>query len=91
MIRLCGDTIAERKPHPAPLLLAANRLSVAPEDCIYIGDAERDVPSARAAGMKVFVAMFDYIGVDERPMEWPATGWLNTPKALRGLLEGLGL
>jgi 1,6-anhydro-N-acetylmuramate kinase len=70
------------QPHPAPLLLAATRLSVAPEDCTYIGDAERDVLAARAAGMKVFVAMFGYIGVDERPMEWPATGWLDTPRAL---------
>ena len=50
---------------------------------------ERDVLAARAAGMKVFVAMFGYIGVDERPMEWPATGWLETPEALCSLLERL--
>jgi hypothetical protein len=39
--------------------------------------------------MEVFVAMFGYIGVDERPMEWPATGWLDTPEALCSLLDGL--
>ena len=90
-VLVCGDTVAERKPHPAPLLLGANRLSVAPEECTYIGDAERDVLAARAAGMKVFVAMFGYIGVDERPMAWPATGWLDTPKAMCSFLEGLRL
>jgi N-acetyl-D-muramate 6-phosphate phosphatase len=86
---VCGDTVAERKPHPAPLLLAANRLQVAPVDCIYIGDAERDMVAARAADMKRFVALFGYIGIDERPMEWPATGWLDTPKVMCALLESL--
>src|ERR1700733_8475152 len=38
-----GDTLAERKPHPAPLLHAAAKLGVSPSQCIYIGDAERDV------------------------------------------------
>jgi N-acetyl-D-muramate 6-phosphate phosphatase len=83
---VCGDTVAERKPHPAPLLHAANTLRVAPPDCTYIGDAERDVLAARAANMQVFVALFGYIALDERPMDWPATGWLDTPQAMCGLL-----
>ena len=44
-----GDSILERKPHPAPLLHAAERLGFAPAQCIYIGDAERDVLAARSA------------------------------------------
>jgi N-acetyl-D-muramate 6-phosphate phosphatase len=43
-----GDTLPQRKPHPAPLLLAASQLSLAPAQCLYVGDAERDVQSARA-------------------------------------------
>jgi len=84
-----GDTLKERKPHPAPLLHAANELGVAAEDCIYIGDAERDVLAARAAGMKVFVALFGYIPTEERPENWPATGWLKDPTEMIVLLDSL--
>jgi N-acetyl-D-muramate 6-phosphate phosphatase len=84
-----GDTLKERKPHPAPLLHAADGLGVAAEDCIYIGDAERDVLAGRAAGMKVFVALFGYIPTEERPEDWPATGWLKDPTEMIALLDSL--
>jgi N-acetyl-D-muramate 6-phosphate phosphatase len=84
-----GDTLAERKPHPAPLLYAADRLGVMPAQCIYIGDAERDVLAGQAAGMKVFVALFGYIPTDERPRQWPASGWLDSPRATTELLDSL--
>ena len=84
-----GDSILERKPHPAPLLHAAERLGFAPAQCIYIGDAERDVLAARSARMKVFVALFGYIAPDKQPRQWPATGWLDTPQAMSQLLERL--
>ncbi|WP_270886780.1 HAD-IIIA family hydrolase [Pedococcus sp. 5OH_020] len=41
------------KPHPEPLLYAADRLGVHPGDCVYVGDATVDVEAARAAGMAV--------------------------------------
>lgn len=84
-----GDTLAERKPHPAPLQYAAEKLGVIPSQCIYIGDAERDVLAAQAAGMKVFVALFGYIPVHERPRQWPASGWLESPQGMAKLLESL--
>jgi FMN phosphatase YigB (HAD superfamily) len=84
-----GDTLAERKPHPAPLQYAADKLGVMPAHCIYIGDAERDVLAAQAAGMKVFVALFGYIPADERPRLWPASGWLDSPQAITELLDSL--
>ena len=43
------------KPHPDPLLLAAQKLGVKPEVCVYIGDVENDIRAARAAGMKVVI------------------------------------
>ena len=43
------------KPHPEPLLLAAQKLKVKPEECIYVGDVENDVKAAHAAGMKVII------------------------------------
>jgi N-acetyl-D-muramate 6-phosphate phosphatase len=86
---VCGDTLPERKPHPAPLLYAAKELGVEPALCIYIGDAERDVLAAQAARMKVFVALFGYIPADGQPRDWPATGWLASPQAMLELLASI--
>lgn len=49
------DDTTNHKPHPDPLLLAAKRLDLKPEECVYIGDAESDVKASKAAGMKVIV------------------------------------
>lgn len=43
------------KPNPEPLLLAAEKLGVKPEECVYIGDAETDILAAKAAGMKMIL------------------------------------
>ncbi|HLZ22617.1 MAG TPA: HAD family hydrolase [Ktedonobacterales bacterium] len=44
------------KPHPRGLLLAAERLGVRPDECVYVGDrAEVDGPAAEAAGMPCFI------------------------------------
>ena len=40
------------KPNPEPLLLAAERLGVLPEESVYIGDVESDMQAAHAAGMQ---------------------------------------
>src|SRR5271167_2176753 len=62
-----GDTLAEKKPHPLPLLHAATLAGVAPATCIYVGDALRDVQAAHAAGMLALVA--NYGGM---PAAWAA-------------------
>lgn len=74
-----GDTVAEHKPHPLPLLHAARTLGLASQDCLYVGDAQRDIQAARAAGMPVVVALFGYIGPQDEPLQWPADGWVNAP------------
>jgi len=45
------DDTARHKPHPDPLLLAADRLGVAPTECVYVGDALVDLRAGQAAGM----------------------------------------
>jgi 2-phosphoglycolate phosphatase len=84
-----GDTLAKRKPDPEPLLYAAAQLGVTSGDCVYVGDDERDVLAGRAAGMRVFVALFGYILPGERPREWPASGWVESPEAIGHLLDSL--
>jgi pyrophosphatase PpaX len=46
-----GDETEKHKPDPEPLLLAAQRLGVAPTDCAYVGDSPFDIRAARAAEM----------------------------------------
>ncbi len=77
-----GDTLPERKPHPRPLLYAAERLGVPPGETVYVGDAERDVLAARAAGMRAVIACFGYIGPAENPRTWPADAWVASPAEL---------
>ena len=84
---VCGDTLPERKPHPRPLLHAATRLGVAAADVVYVGDAERDVLAARAAGMRAYVALYGYIPAVERPRDWPAQGFIDSSQHLAGFLQ----
>ena len=46
-----GDETEKHKPDPEPLLLAARRLGVAPQDCAYVGDSPFDIRAAKAAPM----------------------------------------
>ncbi|APZ42818.1 phosphoglycolate phosphatase [Acidihalobacter ferrooxydans] len=74
-----GDTLAQRKPHPAPLLHAATLCGLAPGDCLYIGDAERDIAAGRAAGMRTAIARWGYIDAADRPQTWGADAALEAP------------
>jgi HAD superfamily hydrolase (TIGR01509 family) len=49
------DTIKRYKPHPDTYLLAAERLGIAPVECLAIEDAEKGIKSAKAAGMSVIL------------------------------------
>jgi phosphoglycolate phosphatase len=77
-----GDTTPHAKPHPAPLLHAADAMGVAPSECVYVGDDLRDVEAGAAAGMATLVAGYGYMGVGGDPRRWPATGWIDQPQDL---------
>ncbi len=81
-----GDSLPVRKPHPAPLLHAAETLGLAPAHCTYVGDAERDIQAGRAAGMRTLVAAFGYLGDGDQPATWEADGIVSTPLELLGWL-----
>jgi len=69
---VCGDSTAHRKPHPAPLNAAAKTIGVDPAVCIYLGDDERDMIAGRAAGMRVAIAQYGYLGTGNPPEIWEA-------------------
>jgi len=76
---ISGDTLPQKKPDPAPLLHACALAKTQPENCIYVGDAQRDIEAGQRAGMRTFVALYGYLGVDDQPDRWGATGMLQTP------------
>jgi phosphoglycolate phosphatase len=82
-----GDTTPHAKPHPAPLLHAAQALGLAPATCVYVGDDLRDIDAGRAAGMATLVARWGYMGVGAEPDRWPADGWLEHPRDLAAWLD----
>jgi len=82
-----GDTLPQRKPNPEPLLHAARQLGVPVQRCVYVGDAERDVLAARAAGMPVLVVRFGYLAPGENPLEWPADAWVDSAGEILTWLE----
>jgi phosphoglycolate phosphatase len=55
-----GDTVTAKKPDPAPLLHACERLGVRPGEALMIGDSANDVASSRAAGCAVWCVPYGY-------------------------------
>lgn len=77
-----GDTLPQRKPHPLPLLHAAESLGIAIGDCAYVGDDQRDIEAARAAGMRSVVALWGYRLPGETPAGWGGDASVETVSEL---------
>lgn len=86
-VTVSADTLAFKKPHPAPLLYAAEQLVVAPERCVYIGDHKRDIEAGRAAGMTTIAAIWGYISAGEDPYLWQADQQMTTVLSLSNWLK----
>ena len=80
-----GDTLPLRKPDPAPLHLACERLGIDPARCLYVGDDERDVQAARAAGMPSAAALWGYRLPGEDPLQWGADHAAAVPADLHAI------
>jgi phosphoglycolate phosphatase len=65
-----GDTCAQRKPDPQPLLFACESLHVRPSESLMVGDSINDVQAARAAGIPIICVTYGYNeGRDPRTLE----------------------
>jgi N-acetyl-D-muramate 6-phosphate phosphatase len=85
---VCGDTTPYAKPHPQPLLHAAQALDVDPRHSVYVGDDIRDVQSAHAAGMPAIAARYGYLGT-EPVNDWNADAHIDSPHELIASLSAL--
>lgn len=77
-----GDTTPHAKPHAAPMLHACDLLGNNPEECLYVGDAQRDIEAGKNVGMPSLIAMFGYIGADDKPDNWGADGKIQHPSEI---------
>ena len=83
---VCGDDAPLPKPAPDTLFMACDQSLVKPERCFYVGDAERDIEAGNAAGMRTVVALWGYIDVTDKPMNWGADFEINHPSELLALM-----
>ncbi len=77
-----ADTCSQRKPHPMPMYHACELAHVKPENCLYVGDALRDIQAGNAAGMATLIARYGYITPGECTSTWRAGGSINHPDEL---------
>jgi phosphoglycolate phosphatase len=59
--------------------LAAFRLNVKSESCIYVGDHHRDIAAGNATGMTTVAALYGYIEDNDKPESWNADYFISEP------------
>lgn len=85
-----GDTTAKSKPDPLPINYACEISGAETGECVYIGDAERDIEAGHRAGMRTLAAAFGYLRDIDDPRAWGANHVLNTPGEIIDWLEQHG-
>jgi len=74
-----GDTTANSKPHPEPMLAACIQASVPANECLYVGDSAHDIEAGKRANMKTLAAVYGYLKPDDKPGKWGADALINSP------------
>ncbi len=83
---IANDHVAEPKPAPHGILMAAERIGVPAASVIYVGDSHFDMKAAHRAGAVAAAALWDEL-IDRPLLE--STGphhWLKHPRELFGVL-----
>ncbi|MES9899895.1 MAG: HAD-IA family hydrolase [Sedimenticola sp.] len=83
-----GNTTGNSKPHPEPILYACRLVGCSPDECLYVGDAERDIEAGHRAGTATMTALFGYLDDGDRPEQWGADCEINHPTEI---LQQIGL
>ncbi len=60
VLTIGGDAVAHKKPDPLPLQMACQRMGVAPEHTVMVGDSSNDAQAARSAGCPVWLMTYGY-------------------------------
>jgi len=81
-----SDSTQNRKPHPEPMYYACELADSKPDECVYIGDAQRDIEAGQNAGMKTIIAAYGYISETENIDNWHADYCIQSPSQIFELL-----
>lgn len=90
-VLVCPEDVTRTKPDPEPMYLAAKQLSLAAEDCIYIGDHPRDIDAGRHAKMPTVLAAYGYLPLQYKDdlTAWQADYIVDTVAELHQLIQTL--
>ena len=88
-VLICPDHVAQVKPHPEGLFMAAKKINCHASTVAYIGDHDRDIEAGRAAGMKTIAAAYGYIGETQNVEDWHADSIAKHPQDIHSTLERL--
>ncbi len=83
---ICPDHVQRTKPHPESVLLALDKLSVAPEHAVFVGDHLRDIEAGLRAGTTTIAAAYGYLDEDEDPASWGAHHTVDCARQLSKLI-----
>ncbi|KAA0446144.1 MAG: HAD-IA family hydrolase [Candidatus Thioglobus sp.] len=82
-VLVCGDTLTQNKPHPAPLLYACAQLAISPNSCLFIGDDKNDILAGKNAGIKTVAVTYGYGKVAD---DWGYDYLIDNPKQIQELI-----
>ena len=82
-----GDDVQNKKPHPDPLLLVAERMGIAPQQMLFVGDSRNDIQAAKAAGCPSVGLTYGYNYGEAIDLSQPDVIY----QSLNDLLPALGL
>ncbi|MBP6860833.1 MAG: HAD-IA family hydrolase [Neisseriaceae bacterium] len=85
------DTVSEPKPSVKPMLHACAQINIAPEACLYLGDAECDVVAGNDAGMYTVLANWGYISDHQAALAWGPDADINAPLDLLSVIAQCGV
>lgn len=85
-VAICPDMVTHIKPHPEPMLKAAEVLGVSPDKCVYVGDHLRDIEAGKRAAMVTIAVNYGYIQDGDNPADWEADHLVNSVFELSRLL-----
>ena len=83
---VCSEDAPRRKPHPAPLRMALEKLCALPQTCVYIGDAPEDIEMAHRAGVRA-IGVLGGSPVPERLRAASADALIETISDLPALMK----
>jgi HAD superfamily hydrolase (TIGR01509 family) len=86
LTKVCCEDAPRRKPHPAPLRMALEKLRARPETSVYIGDAPEDIEMAHRAGVRA-IGVLGGSPVPERLRAASADALIETIRDLPALLK----